>query len=349
MSWSVNKLGSATGTTSATSQSLSGITAASGALVVAVFGVSCGSGVTGFTCSDSAGNSYTVHAEANPATLSGYVVICYSVLANALSSGSITLARTGTTMILSFCAGAVSAGGGSGSEDTAVLAVANGSSTSPAVTGNAATQSGDLLIAATGFIETATYAEDSIVHNWTNLYNLSTGTANDAGLGFAWQVNSGTAGIAYNPGLSVTKKWAVIQIGFAPAGLALVASGAVQTRGRSSAAFTAALSARAVVAAVGKASGSYAANLNARGAVQTSGRGAGSYTLSLLARGTVATAARALGGFAASFAARTLAAIRGLAPIAPPPPGFDPKFALLAPARTFGLMTPPRTFSLLTD
>lgn len=219
MAWSVVSLNRSSGTTAATSQSLGSITAAAGTLVVLFGSMTSASTALGPTVSDSAGNSWHVHTKANSGTTNLICFIAWSVLSTGLSSGSITITRSGSGNITSWCMGAASVTGGSGAEDAGVLASATGTSVSPLATGAAAAQPNDLVLAVTGWAwaSSVSYSEDTS-DGWTNLYNANSGTAADAALGAAFQTNAGTAGIKYNPALSSSEKWAVLQIALSPAG-----------------------------------------------------------------------------------------------------------------------------------
>lgn len=313
MAWSPPAtLGSGSGTTSAASQSIAGITAAAGTLVVVGGSVRVvGSSATGVSVSDSAGNSYTVHYEANAAaSWTGFAFVAFCVLTNALSGGTITVTRIGSANIDAFCMGAASWTGGSGAEDTAVLATANGTSNTPSVTGNAASQANDLLIAVCGYPlgSGSNYTEDT-ADGWTNLFDISTaGTVNTFGM--AYQVNSGTAGIKHAPTITGSTKWAEVTFALAPAGggsIALAGLGAAMASGRGSVSYSTALVARGVAQTQGRAGAGYSTALAARGVAQARGFAGAAYSTALTAKGAAQTFGRAGANFAASLAARATA------------------------------------------
>src|SRR5579862_7805944 len=99
MTWGTpNLLDDTTGSTAATSRTLTGITAPAGTLVVVGLAfIASSSSVSGFAVSDSTGvNAWTSHALEQTNGGPGYLGFAWSVLTSSLSSGSITMTRTGS-------------------------------------------------------------------------------------------------------------------------------------------------------------------------------------------------------------------------------------------------------------
>lgn len=327
MSWSSpTTLASGSGSTGAESQTLSGITAAAGTFVVVTGAFNGGTTVTGVTVSDSAGNSWTVHSEEIDGSTHNLGFIAYSIVTNALSGGSFTITRTPSTggNINGWAMGAVLFTGNAPSspEDAAVFATAAGSSSSPSVTGNTATQSGDLLIAvcAVNPGATTTYTEDT-GDGWANLFTLSPAT----GLlfGAAYQVNAGASGIKHSPSLNKSQPWTEIQVGFSPG----VQSLAISARGIAAAVAVGMPSARTALSAIAKA--------NAAGA------GKSSLSTALFARAIGTAVGRSIATFSAMLFGRgssTAAAASKLSATAPL--AIDRERLLDAPAIARDLIAP---------
>lgn len=222
MAWGTPALlNSATGTTAATFQVLTGITAPAGTFVIVPLGfVASISNVSGVTISDSAGgNSWNVHTVLQAGAI-GCLGFAWSILTNGLTSGTITMTRTGTGNIKQWAMAAYSLTGEnvSSPEDAAVFATATGNTALPSVTGNVASQSNDFVFALDANFPglLTNYTEDT-TDGWTNLLNNLRPNNTTVGLSVGYQANSGTSGIAHAPHLSGGSPWAEMQVAFAPA------------------------------------------------------------------------------------------------------------------------------------
>jgi len=226
MAWSASSLlGTSADATPAASKTTTGITAAAGTLVVVSGRITSGGGSrTGVTVSDSSGNSWNVHQNG---TGSVRALILSTVIATgkALSSGSITVTRAGTTNITSHAldvaayTGSVTASW----EDTAVRAFASGGGYSATMTGGAAANAGNLVISAFGY-------RNADVFSFTEAVGWSTaGTAQSAASPSArdWSaqsyfVNGGTGAQTYTPtvngGAPGSDSWVLAQTAFIAAG-----------------------------------------------------------------------------------------------------------------------------------
>lgn len=226
MSWSASTLlGTSADAVSSSSKTVTGITASVGTLVIVSGRItSGGSGLTGLTISDSSGNSWNVYQNG---TSQVRAFICSTVIATgkALSSGSITVTRSGSTNITSHAFEIASYTGSvtTSWEDTAVQAFASGTGYSPTITGGAPANSGDLFITALGY-------RNNDVFSFTDSTGWSTaGTAQSATAPSArdWSaqsyiVNAGSGALTNTPtvtgGAPGGDTWVAVQTAFIAAG-----------------------------------------------------------------------------------------------------------------------------------
>lgn len=167
------------------------------------------------SASDSASNTYTLLDNLNPnsSSLNGRVNTWHADNVSALvQNNTITVSSTGSSghanLSVCYITGAATAS----PVDTAVSASAMGSSTTPSVTGGTASVAGELNIGIVGGNATVTITQAS---GWTTPPNTASQTS--AFIGGGNQVNSGTAGLTFNPTLSGSSPWAAAIYGFKPA------------------------------------------------------------------------------------------------------------------------------------
>jgi hypothetical protein len=356
MAWSApSLLNDATGTTAATSQTMGGITASAGTLVVVALAfIASNSSVTGVTIADSAGgNSWNIHY-VEQTSVPGYLGFAWSVLSNGFAGGSITITRSGSGNIKQWAMAAYALSGENASapEDTAVYAGSTGASTSPVVAGNAAGRAGDFVFALDAEWPSiaTTYTEDA-TDGWTNLLNNLKPSNTSVGLSVAYQTNSGTSGLTHAPHLSASVPWAEMQVGLAPTvtTLSIGAAGAMMARGASAASLAATIAARSASKSRGSSAGSYATSVGGHSTICAVGKAGGVFRTSVSGRALLALSGAGAPGFFVRAAGRLLAALKAFARPRDTAVTFDPDYALLAPSRAETLVAPGRSDALLAS
>ena len=216
MAISVTGIATATGVT-VTSQAITvpagGVP--SGALIVVMMSSGATSGAP--TCTDTAGNSYTLVNQTSRNNLAsyGYGAMLYAKNAVALSSGNtITITQASGSIA---CEAVYATGVDTTAPlDTSVTAAAFGNSTAQTVTSGAASVSGDLFVAFTAATGRSTAFTNDTTNGWTAPFGRvsSGGTSGDSSLYSGYQVNAGSGAKTYAPTVTGSSTWAAIVAGF---------------------------------------------------------------------------------------------------------------------------------------
>ena len=215
MAWGTpTSRGTLSNTAAPTSGPVTSVTVAQNSLIVVVGGLALNSPT--ITCSDSAGNTYTVVKQTDTAPnpdISAFMA--YATAATALSAGTVTVAWGGGAAGSVVCeVFEVTGAATSGFNDSAVTAQQNASGTSPSTTSGTPGESGELFFAVDITDSTsATWTEDT-GNGWTTARakTLSV-SAPSMCIGASYLVNSGVGTKTWAP-TTAADEHCIILLGF---------------------------------------------------------------------------------------------------------------------------------------
>lgn len=162
------------------------------------------------SCADAATNTYT-RILSEVATSRGQLDLFYAWNASALTAGqTITVTKAGNDAIAVSAFYATGIQTSSDPHDSAVDAVATGSTTTPSVTSGTPSASGDLFVALLAQTNTSTFTQDT-THGWLSPppIEANPGGTSPAQLDGGTQINSGTGTITFAPTITSATQWAI--------------------------------------------------------------------------------------------------------------------------------------------